>query len=82
MVVKVPFAPSFYRTCNAAQPVRPHTLLNLDQNNRRLLRIKLPSAGVSARFYVDIVESVVYAHPRILIFRVGRTELSAVAAPD
>ena len=38
--------------------IRPDTFLNLDQNNRRLLKIKLPSAGLSAKFYVDVVESV------------------------
>ena len=38
--------------------IRPHTFLNLDQNNRRLLKIKLPSAGLGAKFYVDVVESV------------------------
>jgi 5-methylcytosine-specific restriction protein B len=38
--------------------IRPHTFLNLDQNNRRLLEVKLPSTGLSSKFYVEIVESV------------------------
>jgi 5-methylcytosine-specific restriction protein B len=38
--------------------IRPHSFLNLDQNNRHLLEIKMPSEGLSAKFYVGVVESV------------------------
>jgi 5-methylcytosine-specific restriction enzyme B len=41
--------------------IRPHTFLNLDQNNRHLLKIKMPSDGLSAQFYVGVVESVLAA---------------------
>jgi 5-methylcytosine-specific restriction protein B len=37
--------------------IRPNTFLNLDQNNRRFLKVKLPSAGLSAKFYVEVLES-------------------------
>ncbi len=37
--------------------IRPNLFLNLDQNNRRFLDIKLPSAGLSAQYYSEIVES-------------------------
>jgi len=38
--------------------IRPETFLNLDQTNRTYLRIKLPSTGLSAQFYVDTMQSV------------------------
>src|SRR5712692_3409795 len=38
--------------------IRPDTFLNLDQNNRHFLKIKLPTGGLSAQFYVDTVLSV------------------------
>jgi len=36
--------------------IRPDTFLSLDQNNRALLGIKLPSSGLNAKFYAEIVK--------------------------
>lgn len=35
--------------------IRPHTFLNLDQNNREYLGIRLPSGGLTAKFYAEMV---------------------------
>src|SRR5574341_482924 len=37
--------------------IRPHTFLNLDQNNRKYLGIRLPEDGLNAQFYVETVRS-------------------------
>lgn len=36
--------------------IRPDTFLSLDQNNRALLGIKLPSGGLNAKFYAETVK--------------------------
>jgi len=36
----------------------PHTFLNLDQSNRAYLGIRLPDTGLTAKFYVDAMASV------------------------
>ena len=36
--------------------IRPGTFLSLDQNNRALLSIKLPSGGLNAKFYAETVK--------------------------
>ena len=38
--------------------MRPHVFLNLDQNNREYLGIKLPSDGLNSKFYASTVASV------------------------
>jgi 5-methylcytosine-specific restriction protein B len=37
--------------------IRPHTFLNLDQNNRAYLGIRLPEGGLTAQFYAETVLS-------------------------
>lgn len=37
--------------------IRPQTFLNLDQNNRKYLGIRLPEGGLNAQFYVETVKS-------------------------
>lgn len=37
--------------------IRPDTFLNLDQTNRKYLKIKLPPGGLSAKYYYDTVQS-------------------------
>lgn len=36
--------------------IRPNTFLSLDQNNREHLEIKLPSEGLNAKFYADVLK--------------------------
>ena len=38
--------------------IRPQTFLNLDQTNRTYLGIRLPDGGLTAKFYVDAMASV------------------------
>ncbi len=38
--------------------IRPDTFLNLDQTNRKYLKIKLPTSGLSADFYCKTVKAV------------------------
>ncbi|HVF25622.1 MAG TPA: AAA family ATPase [Anaerolineales bacterium] len=38
--------------------IRPQTFLNLDQTNRAYLGIRLPDAGLTAKFYIDAMTSV------------------------
>ena len=38
--------------------IRPQTFLNLDQTNRSYLGIRLPDAGLTAKFYIDAMASV------------------------
>jgi 5-methylcytosine-specific restriction enzyme B len=38
--------------------IRPQTFLNLDQTNRAYLGIRLPDSGLTAKFYVDAMASV------------------------
>jgi 5-methylcytosine-specific restriction enzyme B len=38
--------------------IRPDTFLNLDQINRSFLAIKLPSGGLTAKFYLDTLRTV------------------------
>lgn len=37
--------------------IRPDTFLNLDQVNRAHLRIKLPSRGLTAKFYIETIQN-------------------------
>lgn len=39
--------------------IRPHTFLNMDQNNRAHLGIRLPEGGLSAQFYAETMLSFV-----------------------
>ena len=39
--------------------IRPHTFLNLDQNNRVYLGIRLPEGGLTAQFYAETILSFV-----------------------
>lgn len=38
--------------------IRPEAFLNIDQVNRSHLDIKLPSKGISAKFYIDTIEAI------------------------
>lgn len=38
--------------------IHPHEFLNLDQNNRAYLKIKLPPEGLTGKFYVETIQSV------------------------
>jgi 5-methylcytosine-specific restriction protein B len=38
--------------------IRPDTFVNLDETNRRYLKLKLPSSGLNADFYRETVQSV------------------------
>ena len=38
--------------------IRPQTFLNLDQTNRAYLGIRLPDSGLTAKFYIDAMASV------------------------
>lgn len=38
--------------------IRPTVFVNLDQHNRHFLGIKLPSAGLSGKYYVDTIRAV------------------------
>lgn len=38
--------------------IRPYTFLNLDSTNREYLEITLPKTGLTAQFYIDVVQSV------------------------
>lgn len=37
--------------------IRPHEFLNLDQNNRAYLKIKLPPEGLTGKFYIETIQS-------------------------
>jgi 5-methylcytosine-specific restriction protein B len=63
--------------------IRPDTFLNLDQVNRKYLKIKLPTDGLSAEFYARTVKSVV-AEGKLLVevSRKAFEEKQANDSPD